>query len=165
MRRALLPLVVLVAGLVGVSCMDPVRTDAVEALGPEAPGVGEGPTHRPGQPCLTCHGGSGPGSPDMTTGGTVYASEEDGAPGLEGVTVTLTDAKGTTTERLTNEAGNFYVFQSEWEPTWPLRVSYAKGEVRREMLTLVNGRTGCATCHRGAGSSRLMPKLVLPGAP
>lgn len=34
---------------------DPVRSDAVAALGGEAPGVPHGPTHRPGQPCLLGH--------------------------------------------------------------------------------------------------------------
>ncbi len=154
---------VALASTLAVSCIDPVNQDAEDALGPEAPGVPEGPTHRPGQPCLTCHGEVGPGSPKMEVGGTVFQGTEDGAPGAAGVTVRLTDATGHVEERITNSVGNFYVFLEEWEPKWPLRVALQKeGQAASEMKTLLNGRTGCATCHRLSGnatSTRLMPKL------
>src|SRR5450432_160855 len=55
--RAMLAGTVLVCALVG--CGDPVHDTAVSALGPEAPGVPKGPLHRPGQPCVLCHGPQG----------------------------------------------------------------------------------------------------------
>jgi hypothetical protein len=147
-----------------VGCVDPVTDDAVAALGEEAPGVRPGPIHRPGQPCLTCHGDTGPGSPKMAVGGTVFTSPQDGSPGQPGVTVRLTDATGRIEERITNSVGNFYVFVEEWEPVWPLRAELEKGGIKTPMKSLINGRVGCATCHRGQGAtSRSLPRLSFGG--
>ncbi len=116
------------ACLAASACSDPVHEAEVAALGPEAPGVSPGPTHRPGQPCLTCHGGEGPGNPTFVTAGTVYlnqyspdAGSAQGAyaPLLSG-TVHLIDANGLTYNATTNEVGNFYVTASAWSPTFPL---------------------------------------------
>lgn len=171
-------------GALGLSCVDPVTDDAVAALGPEAPGVKEGPTHRPGQPCLTCHGDTGPGSPKMAVGGTVFQDSADGSPGQGGVTVRMTDATGRFEDRITNSVGNFYVFLEEWQPVWPLQVMLTRDvEVEREievdgkkqtiketvtkkstMSSLLNGRVGCATCHKGAqATSRSLPRLSFGG--
>lgn len=152
-----------VLGVASASCVDPVNADAEAALGPEAPGVSEGPLHRPGQPCLTCHGEVGPGSPKMAVGGTVFASADDGAAGLGGVTVKLVDATGHVEERITNSVGNFYVMLEEWQPVWPLQASLSKnGYAASAMATLINGRTGCATCHKGSAyTTRSLPKLSL----
>ena len=54
---------------------NPVHDNEVAALGPEDPSVPPGPDHRPGQPCLVCHGGSGPASAQFAVGGTVYAAQ------------------------------------------------------------------------------------------
>jgi hypothetical protein len=58
-------------GLAAVGCDDPVHDDAVTALGGEDPNVPIGALHRPGQPCLVCHGGSGPAALAFSVGGTV----------------------------------------------------------------------------------------------
>jgi hypothetical protein len=110
--------------LAAASCVDPVHQSEVNALGPEAAGVSPGPTHRPGQPCLTCHGGSGPGDPTFVTAGTVYlnsytAGTTSYAP-LVGGDVHLVDARGLTYDATTNAAGNFYVTTDDWSPTFPL---------------------------------------------
>ena len=127
MRRgaALLALCVAIAIPSGLSsCGDPVHEAEVNALGPEAPGVPHGPTHRPGQPCLTCHGGLGPGNPTFVVAGTIYLNEY--VPGtssyapLVGGDVHLVDANGLTYDAITNSVGNFYVTQDEWSPTFPL---------------------------------------------
>jgi hypothetical protein len=147
-------------------CVDPVTDDAVAALGDEAPGVRPGKLHRPGQPCLTCHGDNGPGSPKMVVGGTIFGSA--GASGRSGITVKLTDANGDVQERNTNSAGNFYVFVNEWQPVWPLRVevSYVGKDgkpVLKPMLSLLNGRVGCGTCHHGTDATlRSLPRLEVP---
>jgi hypothetical protein len=126
---------------IALACGDPTHDDAVAALGPEAPGVQPGPTHRPGQPCLTCHGGSGPGNATFSVGGTVFETErlplpDGGAPPvsapLVGATVQLsdsselTDASDASTSSTatftttTNGVGNFFVLASQWTPVFPL---------------------------------------------
>ncbi len=156
MRRSLLLFFV----ALGMGCIDPVHADAVDALGPEAAGVRQGPTHRPGQPCLTCHGGDGPGEPDMSVGGTVYAVR-GGSTALPGVTVRLTDAKGSQWSSVSNSVGNFYVFKEEWDPVFPLTVALRYGDESAEMRTPIGRDGGCATCHRGTGDARRMPAVYL----
>src|SRR5256885_5077120 len=75
-----------------VACNDPVHDARVDALGPEIDGVPRGPLHRRGQPCLTCHGGSGPANTELSVAGTVFATPEVGAPPLAGVTVSIYEA-------------------------------------------------------------------------
>jgi hypothetical protein len=116
---------VLVAALLGgVSCGDPIHDVEVTALGPEAPGVSPGPNHRPGQPCLLCHGGLGPGNTTFVTAGTIYASEYAAGTtsylGASGADVHLIDATGSTHEALTNASGNFYVTSDMWNPVFPI---------------------------------------------
>jgi hypothetical protein len=129
--------------------LDPVHANAVEALGPETFGLHKGSTHRPGQPCLTCHGGLGPGQPELSIGGTVYKTKAAAAAAdwLPGATVILTDAEGTTRQLTTNETGNLLVRTSEWTPAYPLRVSVEYGGVTVDMLTHVGRAGSCADCH------------------
>jgi hypothetical protein len=103
-------------------CGDPVHDAEVAALGPEAPNVPPGPDHRPGQPCLTCHGGLGPASLTFVTAGTLYAYPY-GMPGngpVAGGNIHLVDANNTTRDPVTNSAGNFYLTTAQWDPTFPL---------------------------------------------
>jgi len=107
-----------------VACADPTHSAEVAALGPEAPGVSPGPTHRPGQPCLTCHGGEGPGGMTFVTAGTIYLNQYAVgttvyAP-VVGGSVHLVDATGSTYNATTNSVGNFYVTTDQWNPTFPL---------------------------------------------
>jgi hypothetical protein len=122
--RYLVPLGLLLALAVVMSCGDPVHEAEVSALGPEAPGVPPGPTHRPGQPCLTCHGGEGPGGLTFVTAGTVYVNPYTPgtttyAPLVDG-TVALVDATGHTYNATTNTVGNFFVATDQWSATFPL---------------------------------------------
>ncbi len=125
---------------------DPVHDDAVEALGGEAPGVEQGPLHRPGQPCLVCHGGPGPGSPTFSVAGTVFRTRGDRT-ALPGAIVTLTDASGVQRSFATNEAGNFYVEPGQWAPPFPLRAAVSYGGVTIEMQTRISGDGSCGGCH------------------
>lgn len=146
------------------SCGDPVHANAVDALGPEAAGVREGPTHRPGQPCTVCHSGSGPGSPVWSVAGTIYQARGSTTPAV-GATVTIYDAAGKSVERITNDVGNFYVDQEEYAPVFPLSVTVtAPGYQPIAMASLVNGTGGCAECHRDNGSVGKMPRVYL-GSP
>lgn len=137
------------------SC-DPVHNDAVAALGPEAPGVPPGPTHRPGQDCGVCHGGRGPGGKTFVAAGTIYKAYDDPSP-LPNATVLLTDANGfTPTSTLTtNEVGNFYITTDDWAPTFPVRVqvTYNGAPAVSKMTSHMGKAGGCALCHQGYASA------------
>jgi hypothetical protein len=143
-----------------VSCIDPVHDDAVTALGGEASGVRPGPTHRPGQPCLVCHGGHGPGSPEMSVAGTVVGTRGS-TQGVSGVTVTLTDATGVTKTLRSNGAGNYYFFKTEWDPAFPLSASVASGSTQQVMKSQIEREGSCATCHAGTGDATHMPAVFV----
>ena len=156
--------IVLLVGVTTLSCIDPNHSDAVDALGPEVPGVRQGPTHRAGQPCTTCHGSSGPGEPQFVVGGTIYDREPSATTtpvALEGVTISLRDIKGSTKTAISNQVGNFYVTGQEWQPTYPIFVSITYGDKTTEMTTRIGRNGGCASCHVGAGDNRHMPLVYL----
>lgn len=160
-RRALLFLIVGASLSTSTSCMDPVHSDAVAALGGETKGIRTGPEHRPGQPCLTCHGGDGPGSPEWSVAGTLYETR-GGTTILSGATVVLTDAKGVEQRFKSNRGGNFYIEASRWTPTYPLRARVESGTEKIEMQSLINGVSSCATCHRGGnGGPNSVPSIYL----
>jgi hypothetical protein len=138
----------LAVALASVSCFDPVHSDAVAALGDEANGEHPGPLHRAGQPCLTCHGGHGPGSPEFSIAGTVYATRT-GTAALAGVQVTLQDAAGSKHVFNTNQVGNFYVPKTEWDPVYPLFVRLDFDGKKKLMQTRIGGQGACGFCHDG----------------
>jgi hypothetical protein len=147
------------------SCSDPVHSDAVDALGPEKAGVREGPTHRPGQHCLTCHGGLGPGSPEFSIAGTIYSARGVQEP-LSGVTVSLVDATSAKRTVTSNEVGNFYIAVDTWAPAYPVRVtledSRADEKGQKEMVTPIGRNGGCAFCHYGTDTDPShMPPVFL----
>ena len=131
---------------VAPSCSDPVKNDAIDALGPEDPAVGRGPLHRPNQPCLTCHGGSGPGGSTFSVAGTIYQSRTETKP-LVSALVTLTDANKRQFTTATNQVGTFYVTQQTFDPTYPLQVSVAYGGITTKMKTSIGRDGSCADCH------------------
>ena len=160
------------------SCGDPVHNARVDALGPESSG-GTGPTHRPGQPCLTCHSDQGPSSTEFAVAGTLYQSAAAGSPPLVGATVTIYDATqnadgGAPHTFTTNAAGNFYAPKSDWTPFFPLHdisVSSPLLPAPTTMHTVVGRDGSCATCHfdpKGQGSHGhiylVLDPADLPGA-
>ncbi len=153
-------LVLLLVATAPVACYDPVHHDAVANLGDDDLGVAPGPMHRPGQPCTTCHGGEGPADSEFSIAGTLYEVRGGTAPVASGI-VTVTDALGTSRSVTSNEAGNFFVRKSEWEPVFRLRVVVEARAVRKEMLTSIARDGGCASCHRGAGDATYMPGVYL----
>ena len=114
-----------------------------------------GPTHRPGQPCLTCHGGNGPSSLELSVAGTVYQSAAPDSPPLAGAAVTIFDATqladgGAPQTVTTNAAGNFYIPRSSWTPFFPLHdisVAYPGVAAPTTMHTNVGRDGSCGTCH------------------
>jgi hypothetical protein len=137
------------ACLAGLGCVNnPVHDDEVESLGPEAAGVPPGPLHRPGQPCLVCHGPYGPAELQFSVGGTVYAGTGDPAPAV-GAVVQIEDVTGASTTADTNAAGNFYVLLRDFDPTYPIlpQVSSSDGGIVQKMMTYVGRNGSCAECH------------------
>ncbi len=146
-------------GLALFACAgDPVHSDAVDALGDDPTGMPNGPTHRAGQPCLTCHGGSGPGTAQFIVGGTVYMFKDQSDP-LVGGTVHLTDATNATFDVPTNEVGNFFVTTAEWQPVFPVLVKISKDVAEADMISHIGRDGSCADCH----TSTIGPRS--PGPP
>jgi hypothetical protein len=126
------------------ACADPVRDQAIAALGGEAQGVGRGPLHRPGQPCLVCHD-SGEASA-FSVAGTVYARAESRIP-LNEVAIQLVDSSGRRFNAVTNCAGNFFVRPSDLAVHYPLWVTMAVGAQNIDMESPVYRDGSCAACH------------------
>jgi hypothetical protein len=129
------------------SCVDATHDEQVQALGGEAAGVPRGPDHRPGQPCLVCHGGEGPASSRFSVAGTVYAVFKESAPAV-GAQVQVEDITGAVRVPLTNSVGNFYISADQWEPTYPIQMQVTLGPVSNQMLTHVGREGSCAACHQ-----------------
>ena len=131
---------------------DPVHDSEVAALGGER--GSPGPTHRPGQPCLTCHGGSGPAAAQFSVAGTAYKVKGQPDP-LVGATVSMTDVRGSKRALKTNSVGNFYVLLDNWAPANPIHnvvLSFPNpgnmpDPYAISMLTLVGRDGSCAGCH------------------
>jgi hypothetical protein len=153
-----------VMGVAGaLACDDPVHDSEVSALGDEQ--GSPGPKHRPGQPCLTCHGGSGPAKEHFAVGGTIYAVK-DQPQGLAGVDVQLTDSRGDVKHAISNDAGNFYLTADEWSPIAPIHVQISYLTVSAQMGTHIGRDGSCADCHfdpRGAGSPGRIYLVTDPG--
>ncbi|HEX4334275.1 MAG TPA: hypothetical protein VH062_00090 [Polyangiaceae bacterium] len=137
---------------VAVSCADPVHDRAVDALGGEKAGVRQGPTHRPGQPCLTCHGGEGPGDLEMAFGGTLYAQQDSDAPGA-GAVVRLLDSKNHTYDVTANCVGNFWVPRGAFASVYPVTAVATVQGFSRVMTTEMHRDGSCADCHVNPASA------------
>ncbi len=137
------------------ACGDPVRDDVIDSLGGEKPGVGPGPTHRPGQPCLVCHGPGGPQGPTFIVAGTVFRSPHSCSP-LSGAIVRIVDANDRTFAFRTNRAGNFYVGEGSSSPAFPFWVTVESGGQKSEMKSRVLREGSCAGCHWDPPSNETM---------
>jgi hypothetical protein len=134
--------------LLASACDDPVKDADVAALGPEDPNVPIGPLHRPGQPCIVCHGGSGPGVLQMSIAGTIYEQSHSSKPAA-GAIVNLTDASGEVHQAETNCAGNFFVESVDWSPTFPVHTAIAYHASEAKMTARIGREGSCAACHTG----------------
>jgi hypothetical protein len=155
----------MLAAVASTSCFDPEHNDEVDALGGEMNGIDPGPYHRPGQPCRACHGELGPGSPEFSIAGTVYANRDNGVP-KRGVAITITDVTGDARTLMSNEVGNFYISIDEWSPTFPVNVKLAFPGLdpakQTQMQTPIGRNGGCAFCHYGADNEPThMPPVYL----
>lgn len=175
--RSIAAVSVLFAAVLSASCFDPVHSDDVALLGGEVNGVRPGPNHRPGQPCLVCHGGKGPGSPEFEIAGTIYLSKKSGSLPASGVEIIITDVTGKNIPvPSSNEAGNFYLPKDRVSLYYPLTVmlrsplldtpaDVAPENRTKQMVSVIGRNGGCAFCHvdnlaSDAGASH-MPQVYL----
>jgi hypothetical protein len=159
MREArALGVVALLAASAGAAC-DPVHSADVAALGDEAPGVRPGPTHRPGQPCGTCHDGAV--ARQFSVAGTIFVKQNDPTP-APNVAVTLTSANGASHVAMTNEAGNFYVEPSTFTPAYPMSVLISSGSTFVRMSTLIGRDASCAGCHQDPAGPSSPGQVFVP---
>jgi hypothetical protein len=148
--------------LLAAGCGNRAVDERIAALGEEDPSVpvDQYEFHRPGQPCLLCHGEYLREEPVMTVAGTIYAEPvgPNVAPlPVKGVTVILTDSFGETFKAPTNCAGNFFITEDQWKPAFPLRaelewpVPGSDGALKRSvMATRISREGSCGGCHAGA---------------
>jgi hypothetical protein len=127
------------------ACSDPVRNAVIDSLGSEDPSVRRGPLHRPGQPCVACHSEAGGASP-FSLAGTVVTEFAAKKP-VGNVSVAIVDAARRTFTATTNCAGNFFIRESEYAPTYPAWVTIRLGTLEREMSSPWYREGSCATCH------------------
>jgi len=144
-------------------CGNRAVDDRIAELGEEDPNNPPSEFHRPGQPCVLCHGEYLREEPIMSVAGTIYAvkpatATEKPIP-VKGVKVKLTDSFGEKYEAGTNCAGNFFIRKDQWEPAFPLRaeIEYAvpgsDGSTKRVVMSTRISRDGsCAGCHAGAAN-------------
>jgi hypothetical protein len=142
------------------ACGNPAIDNQVALLGAEVDGVAPSQYHRPGQPCLLCHGPYGGAAPEMTVAGTILgipARKGKKDAGVRDVVVTLTDSFGDVKTKKTNCIGNFFITADEWQPGFPLaaKIEYptpggGKGDTTPAYMSTRIGRDGsCAGCHAG----------------
>ena len=164
--RVHLLLLVLAAGCIGTT----PEEELADEQGADPAGE-DGPTHRPGQRCLACHGPDySPGDAVFVVAGTVYRRADDAA-GLPGAEVEITDDEGRVVTVMTNSAGNFMLSIGEVDedrqgqgwvglsraPVFPLRVLVRNGGQEQAMRNVIHREGACAACHdrhgKGAASN------------
>jgi hypothetical protein len=155
-----------------VACSsDPLHTHTVDGLGGETPGVPEGALHRPGQPCLACHGTAGPADSEFIFGGTVYQDQMTKKPlPLPDARVHLVDANGKAYDTGTNCAGNFFVLSSDFHPVYPVWVKVffgvAAGQpVFANMHSPIYRDGSCADCHGDPAGTESVGHVYLSPVP
>lgn len=134
------------SALVLFAACDPVHDNAVDALGGEVDGVEPGEHHRPGQPCLLCHGGALGDPEEFSVAGTVFL-QPTGTEPANRATVELTGADGSVFELVTNSAGNFYAEPGEFTPEFPLEVEVHHQDQTATMHSTIGRDGSCAGCH------------------
>lgn len=175
--RASLCLLVLAA----IGCGNPQLDAEIATLGGEVAGVEKSEYHRPGQPCLDCHGPYKGAKPEMALAGTIFALPSAGANNrypVEGARITITDALGLVNgvesppakppEKTTNCAGNFYFTTKEISPAFPYEAKVecpdpndkTKTFATRTMVTRISRDGSCNGCHHG-GQNQSSPGYIV----
>ena len=151
------PVLATAVSLLLAGCSDPVRQNAIDALGGETDGVPKGPLHRGGQPCLLCHGGDGPGESVFSLAGTVYQTQATKVP-LANALVKVIDSLGKEQKAGTNCAGNFFIMRDDYEPAYPVWTKLEFGftvnpdgthqPIEQAMGSPIYREGSCGKCHQ-----------------
>jgi hypothetical protein len=143
-----------VAACLALGCANPAVDSRIEALGEEPnPDLQDFQYHRPGQPCVLCHGEYEEEDPVMSVGGTIFQTPMNRLP-VEGAVIRIWDSAGETRTATTNCVGNFWIPKEEWDPLFPLHVEVeyqaAGSDTFRvePMATRISRDGSCATCHQ-----------------
>ncbi|MFK8002918.1 MAG: hypothetical protein AB8H86_25340 [Polyangiales bacterium] len=109
-----------------------------------------GDEHRPGQPCLVCHGAEyTPGHEVFEVAGTIYETI-DAQTGTADVEVIIEDADGREIRLRSNRVGNFYL-EEDAPIRYPLQVAIERDGERVEMRSPIVREGSCAHCHTKEG--------------
>lgn len=148
-------------------CGNPAIDSLVATLGPEDSKVGVNVNHRPGQPCVACHGPYYGASPRMSIAGTVFGNPNATEPTpVQNVRIRLFDTAGTAARLsiFSECSGNFFVNYSDDNDTalfFPLAVRIDCPEpenvgkrdndppIHLAMQSRVSREGSCNACHRG----------------
>jgi hypothetical protein len=149
--KQILPILAVMSAVsVGSSCaLDPVHDANVKALGGEEDGIPAGEFHRPGQPCLVCHGAQGPADQKFLIAGTVMYGPVKNQP-VPFAEVRIRDATKAVQCFPTNCRGNFFVTPDRYSQglLFPLQVSIKKNDIQRVMNSYIGREGSCGFCHK-----------------
>lgn len=107
-------------------------------------------SHRPGDPCLSCHSIGGSAEPTLSVAGTVIRTSVSArSEGVSGVTIAVVDASGRSLELVTDDAGNFY---TDEPVSAPLRASI-DSQAATIHMPVDAPSANCNTCHRSPGAN------------
>lgn len=143
----------------GSSCaLDPVHDSSVKALGGEDGEWPPGPYHRPGQPCVVCHGGQGPAKATFFMAGTIFmtpGTRDEAGRVAQNAEVRIRDSTNNGFYKCVkaNCRGNFYVTSREFPAgiVFPVKVSVSQGTQEKLMNSLIGREPSCAACHKRPG--------------
>lgn len=151
-----------------LGCGNPALDAKIEVLGGEVAGVPASEFHRPGQPCVDCHGPYKGAKPEMAIAGTIFAipTAKDGIPvPVANARISITDALGLVNgvesppavppPKVTNCVGNFFFTTEEIKQTFPYEVKVEcpepsdpmKIRTTRNMVTRISREGSCNACH------------------
>lgn len=157
-------IVSLMSVCLAASCIGTTPEEELASEQGSDPAGEDGPTHRPGQRCLACHGADySPGDAVFVVAGTVYRRVGDAdTAGLSGAEVELSDDAGEVFTVITNQAGNFMMSVGEGDedegwvglpraPVFPLKAVVRYRGEEQEMRNVIQREGACAACHDRSG--------------
>lgn len=117
---------------------------------------------RPGGDCIGCHTREGEG-PRFLVAGTVYETMDaaNDCFGVADATVEVTDADGEVWSLSTNEAGNFWIGQSDGPLAMPYTAKVVLDGMELAMVT-PQSEGSCASCHTDTGLNGAAGRIFTP---
>jgi hypothetical protein len=131
--------------------------------------VDEGSAMKPGMACVSCHDSSGD-APDLTLGGTVYATPHEPddcnaqvemGPPINTAVVEITDKNGAVIQLSVNSVGSFYRKSSKGPVAMPYTAKIKYNGAERAMASAQTSGD-CNKCHTQSGSQGAPGRVLLP---